>query len=243
MPDFIAVDEINSQVITSESNIKNYADLQTMSTTSRIGVSESNIKTTVSQQSSNLNNYLRPINPFFSGEKVVIFNRSESQNCGNTSNRYWRNYSIIFCKIMAPKTGFYKLKFDSSSTNVGTYTLTSWTSQIKDNVSAPIVDEQEIRKRFIAYRQVPYGQSVNQSDPQGYHYGFSTIDSFVYRNKESDDWKSGLYSISLNFPTANTFIPVEKTVLLIKNNVYFFGVNSAEWGITTVKNIELSYYQ
>lgn len=45
MPDFIAVDEINSQVITSESNIKNHIDLQTMSTTSRIGVSESNIKT------------------------------------------------------------------------------------------------------------------------------------------------------------------------------------------------------
>lgn len=243
MPDFIAVDEINSQVITSESNIKNHVDLQTMSTASRIGVSESNIKTTVSQQSSNLNNYLKPINPFFSGEKIVIFNRSESQICGDASNRYWKNLSIIFCKIMAPKTGFYKLKFDASSTNVGTYSLTSWTSQINDAVAAPIVDEQEIRKRFITYRQVPYGQTINQSSPQGYYYGFSTINSFVYRNEESDKWESNLHSIDLNFPTANTFIPVEKTVLLVKNNVYLFGINSASWGVTTVKNIELSYYQ
>lgn len=45
MPDFIAVDEINSQVVSSESNIKSHVDAQTMSVTSRIGVSESNIKT------------------------------------------------------------------------------------------------------------------------------------------------------------------------------------------------------
>jgi hypothetical protein len=61
MPDFIAVDEINSQVITSESNIKNQIKTSESNTSSNLTVIENNI----------INNF-QDNNTFYEGNENLI---------------------------------------------------------------------------------------------------------------------------------------------------------------------------
>lgn len=116
MPDFIAVNEINSQVETSESNIVKTlgTDKEELTVAALIKQQASNLASNLPNLVVNAYNTNQSLNLKESGTKVILYT-------GSNNEWYAHNFDSLtyYCvaKVNAPKTGYYFVSAENNCSN------------------------------------------------------------------------------------------------------------------------------
>lgn len=246
MPDFIAVDEINSQVTTSESNIVNKISNSESNVRTILGSMEGNIQYNINQKDSTIVDLLKPMNLTLSGNEKVVFNYSGTVESDGTASSSSYEYQHVFCKFIAPKTGLYKLSGYFKGTNAGYVYLYCLSGQNASNSQYILRSiEDSIKDRIIAYSRIGIGWGVTLSGT----YATINTETVFPHNEESlisntNNWNSLYEFVNCPLAQANVSYYKEIPMILNKDVPYLLSVNSPyRWAKCLVSNFKVSYYQ
>lgn len=228
MPDFIAVDEINSQVITSESNTSRQIKNSESNIKTQLGSFENNIQYNFNEKSKEILSHISPIDPKLSGTEKVVFNYPNELEVKTYT---WNGGPWVFCKFIAPKTAIYKFSSyfrGRSSSEITLYCITS---------STPILNMYS----YIYHSIGDNSQSIND---------FSSLNCFVSSSYEVDaftnisTWRRTMYDSCNLGKTSESKEYKAIPMLLEGNKAYFLCLRRGSSNLSCfISNFKISYYE
>lgn len=227
MPDFIAVDEINSQVITSESNTSRQIKNSESNIKTQLGSFENNTQYNINEKSKEILSHISPIDPKLSGTEKVVFNYPNELELKTYD---WSGGPWVFCKFIAPKTAIYKFSgyFRSDSTSeIKLYCITPSTLVLN----------------MHSYMYCPIGyNSKNIESIQLDCFVNETYNVNAFTNIST--WRSRMYNLCNLGRASNSKEYKAIPMLLEGNKVYFLCSNRGGSDLSCfISNFKISYYE